>query len=395
MGGARALTPQLKDVAWERVGTDLRLVYDLRDQFVVEDPDGRVEKLVRLLREGGRTVAELSEALSLPEEDVAAAVAVFDGEGLLEDGDRRGRLPAEDTERYFANLGFFESFASLARSREDFQLDLSAAHVLVLGTGGLNSTVVPHLAGLGVGRLTLLDRDVVEPRNFARQYLYHWDEIGLSKVRCAGQWVRDFDPRVEVRTIDRGVVGLPGLLELLDQVRPTAVAAGIDSPSTVDEWVNTACVVSGIPYVRGGMYVSQGIVWSVLPGQSACLDCTLHRHRNTGSADDLRGVALYRTKARSNRGIGPVAGLLGSLAAFELLRILTGFEPPAYAGRPLQVDFAAGCAMRQFAWERVPSCPTCGDGTGVETSEEVSAGEDQNQADREHSGDASDLSGVR
>src|SRR5205823_12161774 len=98
MGGARALTPQLKDVAWERVGTELRLVYDLRDQFVVEDPDGRVEKLVRLLREGGRTVAELSEALSLPEEDVAAAVAVFDGEGLLEDGDRRGWLPAEDTE---------------------------------------------------------------------------------------------------------------------------------------------------------------------------------------------------------------------------------------------------------------------------------------------------------
>jgi molybdopterin/thiamine biosynthesis adenylyltransferase len=389
------LTPQLKDVAWERTGTELRLVYDLRDQFVIDDPDGTVEKLVRLLGGGGRTVAELGAELSLPEEEVAAAIAALDAEGLLEDRDRRGWLHAEEAERYFSNLGFFESFASLARSREDFQLDLSAAHVLVLGTGGLNSTVVPHLAGLGVGRLTLLDRDVVQPRNFARQYLYHWDEIGLSKVGCAGQWVRDFDPSVQVVTIDRGIEGVAGLLELLDQVRPTVVAAGIDSPSTVDEWVNAACVTSGIPYVRGGMYVTQGIVWSVLPGRSACLDCTLHRHRDTGSADDLRGVGLYRTKARSNRGIGPVAGLLGSLAAFELLRILTGFEPPAYAGRPVQVDFAAGCAMRQFAWERVSSCPTCGDGTGAERIEEVSAGEGQDQADREHPGDACDLSGVR
>jgi molybdopterin/thiamine biosynthesis adenylyltransferase len=384
------LTPQLKDVAWERVGTELRLVYDLRDQFVVDDPDGGVERLVRLLGEGGRTVGELSEALSLPEENVTAAIAALDAEGLLEDGDRRGWLSAEEAERYFSNLGFFESFASLARSREDFQLDLSAAHVLVLGTGGLNSTVVPHLAGLGVGRLTLVDRDVVQPRDFARQYLYRWDEMGMSKVRCAGQWVRDFDPRIRVLTIDRGVSGSVDLMNLLDTLRPTAVAADIDSPSTVDEWVNTACVTTGIPYVRGRMYVSQGIVWSVLPGRSACLDCTLHRHRNTGSADDLRGVGLYRTKARSNRGIGPVAGLLGSLAAFELLRILTGFEPAAYAGRPVQVDFAAGCAMRQFAWERVPSCPTCGDGTGAETIEEASAGED-----REHSGDTHDLSGVR
>jgi molybdopterin/thiamine biosynthesis adenylyltransferase len=363
------LTPRLKDVAWERVGTELRLVYDLRDQFVIDDPGGTAEKLLRLLVKGANTVGGLATLLSVPEEEVAAAVAVLDGEGLLEDVDRCGGFNRSETERYSSNLGFFESFASLARSREDYQRDLLDAHVLVLGTGGLNSTVVPHLAGLGVGRLTLLDRDLVEPRNFARQYLYRWDEVGLSKVYRAGQWVRDFDPRISVFPIDRGVTGVAGLLDLLDQVQPTAVADGIDSPATVDEWVNAACVRRGIPYVRGGMYVTQGIVWSVVPGKSACLDCTLHRNRDTGPAEELRARQLYRSKARVNRGIGPVAGLLGSLAAFELLRILTGFEPPAYAGRPIEIDFAAGCAIRQAEWEHVASCPTCGEGTRAEPIE--------------------------
>jgi len=356
------MLPQLKDVAWERVDDELRLVYDLRDQFVIDDPDGQVEKLVRLLHEGGRTLEELGEVLSFPTDDVAAAVAALDDHGLLEDGDRRGSLDADQSERYFSNLAFFESFASLRRSREDFQRDLADAHVLCLGTGGLNSNTIPHLAGLGVGRLTLLDRDVVQARNFARQYMYRWDEMGRSKVERAGQWVRGYDPQIKVETVEQYVDGRPYLLDLLDRVRPTAVMSGIDHPAAVDEWVNAACVAREIPYVRGGMWVTQGIVWSVVPGRSACRDCVTHRDRPAGSPDDLLGTGLYRTKARSNRGIGPVAGLLGSLAAFEILRLLTGFEPPAYAGRPVMIDFAAGCAMRQVEWERDPSCPTCGDG---------------------------------
>src|SRR5258705_12125166 len=90
--GATAMLPQLKDIAWERVNDELRLVYDLRDQFVIDDPDGTVEKLVRLLHEGGRTLEELGEVLSFPGDDVAAAVAALDAHGLLEDGSRRGSL---------------------------------------------------------------------------------------------------------------------------------------------------------------------------------------------------------------------------------------------------------------------------------------------------------------
>jgi molybdopterin/thiamine biosynthesis adenylyltransferase len=379
--------PQLKGVVWERVGDELRLVYDRRDQLLIADPDGAVEALLELLREGGRTVSELATALRIEPAGVANAIAEFDACGLLEDGERLGALSAGDAERYFSNLLFFESFASMGHSREDFQRALREAHVLVLGTGGLNSNTLPHLCGLGVGRLTLLDRDVVMPRNFARQFLYRWDDIGAAKVDRAADWVRAFDPNIQVSAIQRAVDGPDCLVDLLDRVRPDVVAAGIDAPDEVDKWVNAACVGAGVPYVRGGMYVTEGLVWSVAPGNSACLRCVPDIVEDAAVVDQLvgddselehavAGLALHRTKPRTNRGIGPVAGLLGALGAFEILRYLTGFESPVYAGRPLSIDFAAGCAMRQTEWRRDPACVVCGTAnpTSVPRSEPAAAG---------------------
>ncbi|MEV0841736.1 ThiF family adenylyltransferase [Actinocatenispora sera] len=354
------MRPRLKSVAWERDGARLRLVHDVRDRLLVEDPDGAVERLLELLRAGGRTVAELAEQLAMPVDDVAAAVAALDEYRLLEDGERLGGFGAADSERYFSNLGFFETFASLSCSREDFQRRLRAAHVLVLGTGGLNSNTVPHLCGLGVGRLTLLDRDTVDARNFARQYLYRWGQRGDRKVARAGEWVREFDPAIEVDTIDAAVDSAAALAALLDEYAPDVVMSGIDSPADVDDWVNAECVRAGVPYVRGGMWVSQGVVWSVDPGRSACRRCGVHEPDDGDAAGEAAAIRLHATKPRVNRGIGPVAGLLGSLAAFEVLRYLTGFEPPAYAGSPISVDFAAGCRTDQVEWARDPACPVCG-----------------------------------
>jgi molybdopterin/thiamine biosynthesis adenylyltransferase len=366
--------PQLKGVVWERVDDELRVVYDRRDQLLISDPDGTVEALLGLLREGERIADELAAALStgrqpVPVEEVRAAVALLDEYGLVEDGNHRGRLSPADAERHFSNLAFFESFASLARSREDFRRTLRDTHVLVLGTGGLNSNTIPHLCGLGVGRLTLLDRDAVEARNFARQYLYRWSEIGTRKVARAAEWVREFDPSIEVEAIDAGIEGPEQLGELLDRFRPNVVASGIDHPNEVDSWVNAACVPRGVPFVRGGMWVTEGIVFSVDPGRSACLQCATPLKSDDAATDGdaatvLAGLRLHSTKPRTNRGIGPVAGLLGALGAFEVLRYLTAFEPPAYTANPLLIDFAAGCAMRQVPWSRDPACPLCGPSAG-------------------------------
>jgi molybdopterin-synthase adenylyltransferase len=357
------MRPRFKDVRWERVGSDLRLVYDTREQLLIEDADVVVENLMDLLREGGRTPAELAAALSVPVDDVLAAVDLLDSHRLLEDGDRLGRISPSDQERYFSNLAFFEPFATMTCSREDMHERLRRSHVLVLGTGGLNSNTIPHLCGIGVGRLTLLDHDTVEPRNFARQYLYRWSDIGAPKVDRAAEWVRRFDPTPDVTAVNAVIDSVDTVTSLLDRVDPDVVMSGVDTPIDIDTWVNAACVAAGKPFVRGGMWVTQGTVVSVDPGRSACIACVALPDGLT-SADpeydqQLAALRLLRQRARTNRGIGPVAGLLGALAAFEVLRYLTGFEPPMYAGRPVIVDFAAGCATKQVTWSRSAVCAVC------------------------------------
>jgi molybdopterin-synthase adenylyltransferase len=361
-GRKSAVRAQLKSVAWARDGDDLRVVYDRRSQLIIGDPSGQVERLLELLRTGGRTHDQLAIELSVHTDEVEAAIELLDAHGIVEDGARRTGLSAADQLRHASNLGFFESFASLARSREDMQRTLINAHVLVLGAGGLSCTVIQHLCGLGVGRLTIVDRDVVEGRNLARQFLYRHGDVGTAKVLRAAEWVREFDPSIEVTAIEEDLQSLDRVADLLARHRPDAVCAGVDTPHEIDAWVNAACVAAQVPFVRAGIWVTQGLVWSVDPGRSACSGC--HQH---GGPDDeelteqLAGIRLFARTGGGNRAIGPVTGLLGSLAAFELLRFLTRFEEPAYAGACLELDFAAGCTSRlDGPWPKNPDCQVCG-----------------------------------
>ncbi|TDE56289.1 hypothetical protein E1295_11030 [Nonomuraea mesophila] len=357
------MRPRLKELAWERSVDKLTLVHDPRDLLVLADPDGVVEKLLLLLREGGRTITELSDELGLPIVDTTDTLKALDERRLLENGDHLGGMSGTAAERHSGNLAFFESFGTLERSREDLQQQLSEAHVLVLGTGGPNAHTIPHLCGLGVRKLTLLDRDTVEARHFSGQYLYRWSDIGARKVERAADWARAFDPDMDVATIDSGVEGAGQLAEILADTRPDLVASGIDQPREADLWVNEACVRHNVPYVRGGMGVTQGIVWSVAPGISACRACIPHDPSDPGhhtGPDEPAAARLRDVRPGTHRGIGPVAGLLGSFGAFEIARHLTAFEPPAYAGRPLTIDFAAGCATTLTEWPRDPDCTVCG-----------------------------------
>jgi molybdopterin-synthase adenylyltransferase len=353
--------PKLKSAVWERQGDDLYLVSEPETQIVLSDPTGQVEQLLGLLREGTRDVAELGAALAdlgLPatSSEISAAIAALDELRLLVDATAPMPLSEDQAERYFSNLAFFATFASLDRSPASFQGGLLDAHVVFLGTGGLGSTAIQAMTGAGVGRMTLLDNDVVELRNFARQYLYQTRDIGMPKVERAAAWVRAFSPGTDVRTVSRWIGGPGDIADLLTEA--DLVISGVDQPTGIDFWVNEACVAAGVPYVRGGMIAQRLAYWSVDPGRSPCMAC--HQHELTVTAPEY-GVAaeLRRTELeRVNRGIGPVASMVGALVAMEALRYLTGFAPPIAAGCERFVDFATGDQEVQ-RWTRWADCPVC------------------------------------
>lgn len=354
------MRPRLKNAVWHRAGDDLYLLSDPETQIVLSDPNGHVEVLLGLVREGTRDEAGLAGALAdLPEPpdaaDIAAAIAALDELGLVEDAAAGPELPDGQSERYFSNLAFFTTFASLNRSAVDFQRALLDAHVLFLGTGGLGSTAIQALAGAGVGRMTLLDNDSVEARNFARQYLYAEADIGRPKAERAASWVRAFDSRIDVCAVRRWIDGPDDIANLL--AGADLVVDGIDQPELIDTWVNQACVRAGVPFVRGGMIARRLVYWSVDPGRSACLECFWQEQRLADQAD---GIPADRKEGleRVNRGIGPVASMVGALVAMEALRYLTGFAPPIAAGRMRFTDFVTGVEEVR-PWQRSLDCPIC------------------------------------
>jgi len=359
--------PVLKQVGWQRTPEGVEIVLDPRESVELGDSDGAVAGLLELLARGGRTLTELAEALRsthpmVSDDEVAAAVEALDGLHLLEDETRTGGMDDDDRLRHFSNLAFLRTFSDLDRSAEEMVARLRESHVLLLGVGGLGSNVLQNLCGLGVGHLTLVDADVVEPRNFARQFVYRASDIGRPKVERAAEWVREFDPSIRVDVRQQLLTSTAEIAEILAWARPDAVSAGVDTPNEVDDWVNEACVRAGVPYCRGGMYVSEAIVRSVEPGRSACRACWRDMPDDEDALSRDRISALHRSGVpRINRGAGPVASLLGSLVAFELTRFLTGFREPVYAGGTGVIDLAGDCGQVIVRLERNPDCVVCGE----------------------------------
>lgn len=370
----------LKECVWERLGSDLVVIFDPREAITLADPEGKVEVLLEELRRRPRTIPEICAALAArgqptSAEEVQAAVSGLDSLGLMENGDGLGLSdPAADA-RHFSNLTFFSAYAALERPRADYLRRLRAAHVLVLGVGGIGSSLVMCLAGLGVGRLTLVDRDDVEPRNFARQFLYRHRDLGRSKVERAADWVREYDPTIEVRAVDRWIGGPGDLADLMDGVDLTA--GGLDGHPDAQLWVNEAAVRAGMPLVVGGMARSQLMYYSVHPGHSSCRQCD---ERTSTDPRAAPAAAVQQRRFRelrvTNALIGPLAMQLGSLIAYEAMRYLTGFEPPRAAGSYVLLDLRTGLVPE---WQPIlsdPDCPVCplaGTGAGGSRREAVVA----------------------
>jgi molybdopterin-synthase adenylyltransferase len=353
----------LKQCVRERRGAELVVIVDPREAVTLADPDGAVEALLDELSRAPRAVPELVTALSLRghlvgEADLTSSLAALDSLGLVEDGEQLSLSDADLDDRHTSNLNFFSIYAGLDRPRAQFVRRLREAHVVVLGVGGAGSSLVMCLAGLGIGHLTLVDRDDVEPRNLARQFLYRHADLGRSKVERAAEWVREFDPGIDVRAVDRWVSSAADLTDLLDGA--DLVSGGLDGHPDAPLWVNDAAVRAGVPLVVGGMLRSELVYYSVDPGRSPCRRCD---EVSLAGAEPDTVAAIGRRGFRAEEPVNGLTGILamhiGSHIAGEALRYLTGIEPPRAAGSYVRIDLRNGMVPVWEPFAADPDCPVC------------------------------------
>jgi len=244
-------------------------------------------------------------------------------------------LDAAERERYARHL-------LLPELGEAGQERLKAARVLLVGAGGLGSPAALYLAAAGVGSLTIVDHDRVEPSNLQRQVLYDTADVGAPKAEVAARRLRALNPaiRVEPHVLRLDAGNVLRLIEGHD-----LVVDGSDRLAT-RYLVADACVIGATPLVSAAIHRFEGQAFSYRPG-TPCYRCLF--------PESARAAAPSCAEAGV---LGVLPGILGSLQAAEAIKLLAGIGEPLL-GRLLVLD-ALAMRWQEFRFGRRIDCAVCG-----------------------------------
>lgn len=189
------------------------------------------------------------------------------------------------------------------------QKKLLASSVMVVGAGGIGSTVLLYLASSGVGNITVVDFDDVEISNLHRQVIHSNPKVGVNKAISACETMKMLNPTIQCTAVT-DMLTFENAMELIS-VHDCVVDA-CDNPQT-RYILNDACVLNGKPLVSGSAMGSEGQLTVYGYKDSACYRCLYPK------ANPVEG-----NKSCSDHGVlGPVPGFIGILQAMETLKILT------------------------------------------------------------------------
>ena len=225
------------------------------------------------------------------------------------------------------------------------QAALGAARVLVVGAGGLGAPVLTYLAAAGVGRLIVVDGDVVDATNLHRQVLFTGEDVGRPKPEAVRPRLELLDPWGEIEAVS----------ERLTPGNAARLVAGCDlAIDATDNFaarflLNDACRLAGIPLVHGGITRFGGLVTTFVPG-GPCYRCFFPRPPEAG-----------RIPGCGEEGVlGPAVAVVGNLQALEAIKLIVGARADALIGRLLTLDLWRP-AFELITLGADPDCALCGD----------------------------------
>ena len=238
-------------------------------------------------------------------------------------------------------MGRYDRHIGLPGFDGEGQKRLAGSSALVVGAGGIGSPLLYYLAAAGVGRIGIVDSDIVELSNLNRQILHFTTDIGEVKAASAAYKISQLNP--EVKVMIHAV--------RLDDENSVDIAAGYDIVlGAVDNHetrrvLNRACCSAGRPYIDGSVTGYTGMVGFFEPSKGPCRACLIPEE------DDGDG-------AQAPPVLGAVAGMVGSMMAAETIRYLAekGGLP---AGKVIYFDLHSG-VYESFELAKRDRCPVCG-----------------------------------
>ena len=230
------------------------------------------------------------------------------------------------------------------------QRRLKAARVLCIGAGGLGSPIAIYLAAAGVGRIGIVDPDVVDLSNLQRQILHGNSDTGRSKLDSAIETLSEINPEVEITPYPVRFIS-ENAREIAEPY--DVIVDGTDNFQT-RYLSNDLAVLTGKPNVYGSVYRFEGQVSVFAPHLGGpCYRCLFPDPPEPGSVPSCAEGGV----------LGVLPGIIGSLQANEAIKLILGLGEPL-TGRLVHFD-ALAFRFREFRLRRDPACPVCGDAPSI------------------------------
>ena len=226
----------------------------------------------------------------------------------------------------------------------DGQRRLKAGSVLCIGAGGLGSPAAMYLAAAGIGRIGLVDFDVVDYSNLQRQLLHGTPDVGRSKLESARARLNALNPHVQIDTYET----LLSSENALDLFAPyDVILDGTDNFPT-RYLVNDACVLSGKPNAYGSIFRFEGQASVFATKEGPCYRCLYPEPPPPGLVPSCAEGGV----------LGVLPGIIGVIQATETAKLILGIGEPLI-GRFMIYD-ALKMRFRELKLRKDPECPVCG-----------------------------------
>lgn len=225
------------------------------------------------------------------------------------------------------------------------QKKLKAASVLLIGAGGLGSPLAMYLAAAGIGRIGLVDYDVVDYTNLQRQIIHGTKDVGKPKLESAKARILDINPHVQVDSYEIPLTSA-NALEIFEPY--DIVIDGTDNFPT-RYLTNDACVLLGKPNVYGSIFRFEGQASIFYAEQGPCYRCLFPAPPPPGLVPSCAEGGV----------LGVLPGTIGAIQATEAIKFILGIGE-SLVGRLMLYD-ALTMNVDYVKLRKNPNCPVCGD----------------------------------
>jgi len=233
------------------------------------------------------------------------------------------------------------------------QLKLKQAKVCVVGVGGLGNPITTRLAAMGVGKIRIVDRDVIELSNLHRQTMFNEDDVGQVKVETAAKKLRKLNPDIIIEELPVSVNDFTAF-DVVDGC--DVVIDALDSVNARYS-LNKACIEKKIPFVTGAAVGVTGQWFTILPNESACYHCLFPAL----DEDSMPTCSI--------EGVHPsILSIVGGIEVSEAVKVIMGKEP-SLKDKVLHVDLE-NLVFNFTKVSRVQECSVCGTGRKQEKPKE-------------------------